>query len=252
MHFSSYYQPEMKTSSVVRPIAAAALSGLAATAVLGCSPRDTAPPPDVRATAALSLASAAEQQPAFYLEDGVLYRRDEAGIRPLFALDSASAPPGTPVLPAEWRVDADAVFRVKAERLLHVVPSPALRWVAWETNAVHDLLGVVPAAGGPVKVLDFFFDSSADSLRWAPGDRYLAAFHLPPSGYRELRVYDAERGVRLVAPWDEECAPASGCEVRSGSWTGPTTLTVTTSGAEPARRYTVNARQLPADTSAGS
>lgn len=240
----------MKTSSVT-PVAVAALAGLAATVVLGCSPRVTAPPPDVRATADPSLASAADPQPAFYLEGGVLYRRDEAGIRPLLALDSVSAPPGTPVLPAEWRVDADAVFRAKAERLLHIAPSPALRWVAWETNAVHDLLGVVPAAGGPVKVLDFFFDSSADSLRWAPGDRYLAAFHLPPSGYRELRVYDAERGVRLLAPWDEECVPASGCEVRSGSWTGPTTLTVTTSGAEPARRYTVEVRTLAADATAG-
>lgn len=241
----------MTTRSAFRPVADTVVA-LAAAVVLGCSPRETAPPPDIQATADPSLASAADPQPAFYLENGVLYRRDEAGVRPLLALDSASAPPGTPVLPGEWRVDADAVFRVEAERLLHVVPSPALRWVAWETNAVHDLLGVVPAAGGDAEVLDFFFDSSADSLRWAPGDRYLAAFYLPPSGYRELRVYDAERGVRLLAPWDEECAPASGCEVESGSWSGPTTLTVTTSGGERVRRYTVNARQLPADTPAGS
>lgn len=241
----------MKTSSTFRPLVVAA-AGLAITAVLGCSAAEPTPLPEIAMAADLSRDTAGDQQPAFYLEGGVLYRRDEAGIRPLLALDSAAAPPGTPVLPAEWRVDEGAVFRVKAERLLHIAPSPGLRWVAWETNAVHDLLGVVPATGGPVEVLDFFFDSSADSLRWAPGDRYLAAFHLPPSGSRELRVYDAERGVRLLAPWNEECVPASGCEVESASWIGATTLTVATSGGERARRYTVDVSELRADASARS
>ncbi len=175
----------------------------------------------------------------------MLVRSADDGERPLLALDSAAAPAGVPAVPAAWRPAADATFRIGATAFRHVVPSPDGRWVAWEAGSTHDLVGVVPADGGPVTVLDFYFDSSAEELTWAPGGRYLIVRHLPPSGMLEARVYDAEAGTRLRAPWEEACRPRDGCRVTGTEWTGDATLVVTTADGEE-RRHEADVAELPA------
>ncbi|MHB0962298.1 MAG: hypothetical protein ACYC5V_03695 [Gemmatimonadaceae bacterium] len=100
-------------------------------------------------------------------------------------------------MPRLWTPAPGSTFSVAATRFRHVVPSPLVDWVAFETAGTHELVGVVPAAGGALKVLDFYFDSSADSLQWAPTGRFLTAFYTPPSGTAEVRVYDATLGKRI-------------------------------------------------------
>ena len=190
------------------------------------------------------------QAVAFTVREAVLVRRADGGERPLLALDSASAPEGVPAVPASWRPSPDATFGVRATAFRHVVPSPEGRWVAWEAGSTHDLVGVVPADGGPPTVLDFYFDSSAEELSWAPGGRYLAARYLPPSGYAEVRLYDAETGSRLRPPWEEACRPRDGCRVTGAEWTGTATLRVTTSDGEERRRE-VDVAGLPERSSGG-
>lgn len=188
------------------------------------------------------------QETRFEVRQGMLYRQRADEERPLLALDSAAAPSGVPVVPGYWETGPRSGFRVDAEDLRQVVPSPEGRWVAWETESVHALVGVVPADGGPLTVLDFYFDSSARDLTWAPGGRFLAAFYLPPSGLEELRVYDAEAGTRLRTPWGEACRPRDGCRVAGVEWTGGTTLVVTTAdGSE--RRYEVDISELSSESS---
>jgi len=186
----------------------------------------------------------APAQPEFLVENRVLVRREGSASTPLLALDSAAAR-GVPVLPATYTTSSGAELGVRATRFLHVAPSPGLRWVAWESNATHDLVGVIPAAGGEPRILDLFFDSSGDSIRWAPGDRYFAVFYTPPSGYAALPVYDAQTGKRLRTPWEDGCPPRDACRVSAASWTAPATLTVTTaSESGGTRSYRVAAATL--------
>jgi hypothetical protein len=141
---------------------------------------------------------APQAQAITFVTDGsTVYRQDGNGRRALLTLDSASAPAGAAIVPRQWTPAPGSTFSVAATRFRHVVPSPLVDWVAFETAGTHELLGIVPAAGGALKVLDFYFDSSADSLRWAPSGRYLTAFYLPPSGTAEVRVYDATLGKRI-------------------------------------------------------
>ena len=143
---------------------------------------------------------APEAQPpsvSFVTEGSTVYRQDGSGRRALLSLDSAAAPAGAAIVPRQWTPAPGSTFSVVATRFRHVVPSPLVDWVAFETAGTHELVGVVPATGGALKVLDFFFDSSADSLQWAPSGRYLTAFYTPPSGTAEVRVYDAALGKRI-------------------------------------------------------
>jgi hypothetical protein len=140
----------------------------------------------------------AQPQPvSFVTEGGTVYRQDGSGRRALLSLDSAAASAGVAIVPRQWTPAPGSTFSVAATRFRHVVPSPLVDWVAFETAGTHELVGVVPAAGGALKVLDFYFDSSADSLQWAPSGRYLTAFYTPPSGTAEVRVYDATQGKRI-------------------------------------------------------
>ncbi|HKK27470.1 MAG TPA: hypothetical protein VKB18_05280 [Gemmatimonadota bacterium] len=202
-------------------------------------------------SAARTASGGADQQATFSVEAGVLVRREGGKSRPLLALDSAEAPAGVPVVPGTWKPAPGSSFGVEASSFRHVAPSPDGAWVAWETDGVHELLGVVPADGGRPAVLDFFFDSHASELTWAAGGPYLAARYLPPSGREELRVYDAARGARLQTPWGEACRPRDGCAVASAEWTGPTTLTVRTEGGGKAG-YRVDVTRLPPMDGAGS
>jgi hypothetical protein len=137
------------------------------------------------------------QSLSFVTEGNIVYRLDGSGRRAVLSLDSAAAPAGTAIVPRQWSPAQGSTFSVAATRYRHVVPSPIVDWVAFETAGTHELVGVVPANGGALKVLDFYFDSSADSLRWAPSGRYLTAFYTPPSGIAEVRVYDATLGKRV-------------------------------------------------------
>ncbi|MBW7933947.1 MAG: hypothetical protein H3C62_10120 [Gemmatimonadaceae bacterium] len=140
----------------------------------------------------------AQPQPvAFVADGGTIYRQDSSGRRALLALDSATAPAGAAIVPREWTPAPGSTFSVAAARFRHVVPSPSADWVAFETAGTHELVGVVPANGGLLKVLDFYFDSSADSVVWQPNGRYLNAFYTPPSGTPEVRVYDVTLGKRI-------------------------------------------------------
>lgn len=140
---------------------------------------------------------AAKPQPITFVTEGnTVYRQDEAGRRAVLTLDSAAAPSGTAIVPRQWSPAQGSTFSVAATRFRHVLPSPRADWVAFETAGTHELVGVVPAAGGALKVLDFYFDSSADSLRWSSGG-LLTAFYMPPSGTAEVRVYDATLGKRV-------------------------------------------------------
>ncbi|HEX8432639.1 MAG TPA: hypothetical protein VF625_15230 [Longimicrobium sp.] len=192
-----------------------------------------APPPAgaLNAPAAIEAAAGRAEVPSqaeFYAEGRLLMRRHGGASRALLALDSAAGGGGAPVLPGTYRIENDVELGVRATRFVHVVPSPAGRWVAWESGATHDLVGVIPAGGGEPRILDLFFDSSGDSIRWAPGDRYFAVFYASPSGYTALPVYDAVAGKRLRAPWEDGCSPRDACRVSAASWTAPATLTVTT------------------------
>lgn len=133
----------------------------------------------------------------FVAEGGTVFRVEANGRRAVLALDSSTAPAGTAIVPRQWTPAQGSTFSVAATRFRRVVPSPRMDWVAFETAGTHELVGVIPAAGGALKVLDFYFDSSADSLRWAPTGRYLTAFYMPPSGTAEVRVYDAALGTRI-------------------------------------------------------
>ena len=133
----------------------------------------------------------------FVTDGSTVYRQDANGRRALVTLDSAAAPSGAAIVPRQWTPAPGSTFSVAATRFRRVVPSPLVDWVAFETAGTHELVGVVPAAGGALKVLDFYFDSSADSLQWAPTGRYLTAFYTPPSGTAEVRVYDATLGKRI-------------------------------------------------------
>ncbi len=154
---------------------------------------------------ALLAASGCRHQPpqsqpqpvAFVTEGSTVYRQDGSGRRALLTLDSAAAPAGAAIVPRQWTPAPGSTFSVAATRFRHVLASPLVDWVAFETAGTHELVGVVPAAGGALAVLDFYFDSSADSLRWAPSGRYLTAFYTPPSGTAEVRVYDATLGKRI-------------------------------------------------------
>jgi hypothetical protein len=137
------------------------------------------------------------QQVTFVADRGVLYRQDGSGRKALLALDSATAPAGAAIVPRQWTPAPGSTFSVAATSFRRVVPSPLSDWVAFETAGTHELVGIVPAKGGPLIVLDFYFDSSADSLKWAPTGRYLTAFYTPPSGVSEVRVYDAALGKRI-------------------------------------------------------
>ena len=137
------------------------------------------------------------QPVSFVTEGSTVYRQDGANRRALLTLDSAAAPTGAAIVPRQWTPAPGSTFSVAATRFRHVLASPLVDWVAFETAGTHELVGVVPAAGGALKVLDFYFDSSADSLRWAPSGRYLTAFYTPPSGIAEVRVYDATLGKRI-------------------------------------------------------
>lgn len=193
-------------------------------------------------------ARAGSQEVAFEVREGRLIRSDGDGDRALLALDSA-APAGVPVVPASWQPAPGSTFGIRATSFRHAVASPGGRWVAWEAGSTHDLVGVVPADGGPVTVLDFYFDSSAEELIWAPGGRYLAARYLPPSGMQEVRVYDAHAGTRLRAPWEQACRPRDGCRVTGAEWTGAATLVVTTADGEE-RRHEADVAELPARSEA--
>lgn len=206
------------------------------------SRQDTAPRTDRPSDAGSNTRDA-----ALAVRGSVLVRRDAGGDRPLLALDSAAAPGGVPAVPASWQPAPDVTFRIGASSFRHVVPSPDGRWVAWEAGSTHDLVGVVPADGGRVTVLDFYFDSSAEELAWAPGGRYLLARHLPPSGMEEAPVYDVRAGTRLRTPWDETCRARDGCRVTSAEWTEGTTLAVTTSDGDP-RRHEIDVSRLPPAT----
>lgn len=150
------------------------------------------------ATACRHAAPPAQPHPATFVADGsTIYRNDSGGRRALVSLDSAAAPAGTALVPRTWTPAPGSTFNVAATRFRHIAPSPRADWVAFETAATHELVGVVPAAGGALKVLDFYFDSSADSLRWEPAGRLLTAFYTPPSGVAEVRVYDAVLGKRV-------------------------------------------------------
>lgn len=139
----------------------------------------------------------AKPQPVtFATEGGTVYRQDGAGHRAVLALDSAAAPAGTAIVPKRWSPAQGSTFSVASTRFRHVLPSPRGDWVAFETAGTHELVGVVPAAGGALTILDFYFDSSADSLRWTPSG-LLTAFYTPPSGTAEVRVYDAILGKRV-------------------------------------------------------
>ena len=162
----------------------------------------------------------------------MLYRYDHELRTPLLALDSGLARAGVPVVPAQWEAAPGSVFRVRATAFRHVVGAPAGDWVAWETMGTHELLGVVPGQGGDVVVVDFYFDSSARELLWAPAGRFLAAFYTPPGGYAELRVYEARTGTRLSTPWGQACRQQSNCQVVRASWTGPATIAVKTTARE--------------------
>lgn len=141
---------------------------------------------------------AAQPQPVSFVTEGsTVYRVDGSGRRALLTLDSAAAPTGAAIVPRQWTPAPGSTFSVSSTRFRHVVPSPLHDWVAFETAGTHELVGVVPAAGGALTVLDFYFDSSADSLQWAPSGRYLTAFYTPPSGTAEVRVYDATLGKRI-------------------------------------------------------
>jgi hypothetical protein len=133
----------------------------------------------------------------FVAEGATIYRQDGSGRLALVTLDSAAAPAGAAIVPRQWSPAQGSTFSVAASRFRHVAPSPLADWVAFESAGTHELIGVVPASGGALKVLDFYFDSSADSLRWAPGGRYLTSFYTPPSGTPEARVYDAVLGRRI-------------------------------------------------------
>jgi hypothetical protein len=137
------------------------------------------------------------QQVTFVVDKGVLYRQDFSGRKALLALDAATAPAGAAIVPKQWTPAPGSTFSVAATSFRRVVPSPLSDWVAFETAGTHELVGVVPANGGPLTVLDFYFDSSADSLKWAPTGRNLTAFYTPPSGVAEVRVYDATLGKRI-------------------------------------------------------
>ncbi|MHB8839759.1 MAG: hypothetical protein ACYC7F_12515 [Gemmatimonadaceae bacterium] len=133
----------------------------------------------------------------FVADGSIVYRQDANGRRALLALDSATAPAGAAIVPRQWTPAPGSTFSVAAARFRRVVASPLVDWVAFETAGTHELVGVVPTGGGALTVLDFYFDSSADSLRWAPTGRYLTAFYTPPSGTAEVRVYDATLGKRI-------------------------------------------------------
>lgn len=140
----------------------------------------------------------AQPRPITFAAEGrVLYRHDGSGRTALLALDSATAPAGAAIVPSRWTPAPGSTFSVAATSFRRVEPSPLSDWVAFETAGTHELVGIVPANGGPLKVLDFYFDSSADSLQWAPAGRYLTAFYTPPSGVAEARVYDATLGKRI-------------------------------------------------------
>ncbi|HYW09684.1 MAG TPA: hypothetical protein VE913_22160 [Longimicrobium sp.] len=187
----------------------------------------------------------ASSQAEFYAEGRLLMRRQGGAARAILALDSAAGGRGAPVLPGTYRVASDVELGVRATRFVHVVPSPAGRWVAWESGATHDLVGVIPAAGGEPRILDLFFDSSGDSIRWAPGDRYFAVFYASPTGYTALPVYDAVAGKRLRTPWETGCPPRDACRVSAASWSAPATLTVTTATEDGRTRgYRVDAATL--------
>lgn len=218
-----------------------AMALLAAGTLLACGPGDgsdgsgSGGPPD----------AAGGQEASFVVQGELLVRRDGGGERPLLALDSAAAPEGVPAVPASWQPAADVTFGIHATSFRHVVPSPDGRWVAWEAGSTHELVGVVPADGGSITVLDFLFDSSAEALTWAPAGRYLAVHHLPPSGFEEIRVYDAEAGARLRTPWGEACRARDGCRITSAEWSDSTGMTVTTADGERSR-YQVDVSGLPA------
>lgn len=148
----------------------------------GCRPKAPAPQP---------------QPLTCFAEGSTVYCQDVSGRRALLTLDSAAAPAGAAIVPRQWTPAPGSTFSVAATRFRRVVPSPLVDWVAFETAGTHELVGVVPATGGAFKVLDFYFDSSADSLQWEPSGRYLTAFYTPPSGTAEVRVYDAARGKRI-------------------------------------------------------
>lgn len=139
-----------------------------------------------------------QPQPVTFVAAGSsVYRQDANGRHALLALDSSAAPAGAAIVPRYWTPAPGSTFSVAATRFRRVVPSPVMDWVAFETAGTHELVGLVPAAGGALTVLDFYFDSSADSLQWAPNGRYLTAFYMPPSGTAEVRVYDAKLGKRI-------------------------------------------------------
>lgn len=143
-------------------------------------------------------APGAQPRPITFVADGsTVYREEANGRRAVLTLDSATAPAGAAIVPRQWTPAQGSTFSVAATRFRRVVPSPRMDWVAFETAGTHELIGVVPAAGGALTVLDFYFDSSADSLRWAPTGRFLTAFYTPPSGTAEVRVYDATLGKRI-------------------------------------------------------
>ena len=176
------------------------------------------------------------------MQGRVLYR-DDGGVRtPLLALDSAHAPRNVAVAPAQWQPAPGSVFGVSATSFRHIAPAPRADRVAWETaGAVHDLLGVVPASGGDIVVLDFYFDSSARELSWAPNGRYLAAIYDSPSGVAELRVYDVVAAKRLELQWSKDCGPNNGCAVSALHWTAPATVEVATTTG----RYRADVSKLP-------
>ena len=137
-------------------------------------------------------------QISFVADGSVLYREDASGRTPLLALDSATAPAGVLIAPSQWSPAPGSTFGVAARTFRHVVASSQHDFVAWETNgAVHDLLGVIRSDGSKLDVLDFYFDSSADSLKWSADGKQLKAFYTPPSGIAEVRVYDAAAGKRV-------------------------------------------------------
>ena len=139
-----------------------------------------------------------QAQPVTFVAEGsTVYRLDGSGRRALLSLDSAAARVGAAIVPRQWSPAPGSTFSVATTRFRHVVPSPRVDWVAFETAGTHELVGVVPATGGALTVLDFFFDSSADSLQWAPAGRFLSAFYTPPSGTAEVRVYDVTLGKRV-------------------------------------------------------
>lgn len=93
-------------------------------------------------------------------------------------------------LPAESTIASGLTYATKQFGLVQV--SPDGRRAAFSTMGHHSMVGLVNLQTEKLTEIDLIAEGDVLALHWSPDSRFMAYEILPASGYRRVKVYDAQ------------------------------------------------------------